>query len=140
MRVVLDTNIVVSALLFPTGQVTWLRDLWTARRILPLVCRATVRELIRVLAYPKLGLDEDDIQAVLGAYLPLTETVDATDDPMAGLPLCRDPHDQVFLVLALVGRAEVLVSGDIALRELGGQLPFAIEAPAEFRRRFHHGF
>jgi putative PIN family toxin of toxin-antitoxin system len=139
VRVVLDTNIVVSALLFPTGQVTWLRDLWTARRILPLVCRATVRELIRVLAYPKFGLEEDDIQAVLGAYLPLTETVDVTDDPMAGLPLCRDPHDQVFLVLALVGRAEVLVSGDIALRELGGQLPFAIEAPAEFRRRFHHG-
>lgn len=139
MRVVLDTNIVVSALLFPTGQVTWLRDLWTARRILPLVCRATVRELIRVLAYPKFGLEEDDIQAVLGAYLPLTETVDVTDDPMAGLPLCRDPHDQVSLVLALVGRAEVLVSGDIALRELGGQLPFAIEAPAEFRRRFHHG-
>jgi len=139
VRVVLDTNIVVSALLFPTGQVTWLRDLWTARRILPLVCRATVRELIRVLAYPKFGLEEDDIQAVLGAYLPLTETVDVTDDPMAGLPLCRDPHDQVFLVLALVGRAEVLVSGDIALRELGGQLLFAIEAPAEFRRRFHHG-
>lgn len=139
MRVVLDTNIVVSALLFPTGQVTWLRDLWTARRILPLACRATVRELIRVLAYPKFGLEEDDIQAVLGAYLPLTETVDVTDDPVAGVPLCRDPCDQVFLVLALVGRAEVLVSGDIALRELGGQLPFAIEAPAEFRRRFHRG-
>lgn len=136
MRVVLDTNVVLSALLFPRGQLTWLRHLWAAGRIQPLVCSATARELIHALGYPKFKLEEDDIQAVLAAYLPFTETVTMAKRPQAGLPSCRDPHARVFLTLAIAGRAEVLVSGDAAILRLAGRAPFTIETPAEFKKRF----
>lgn len=136
VRVVLDTNTVLSALLFPRGRLAWIRDLWTAGRILPLVCRATARELIDALAYPKFKLDQSEIQTLLAAYLPFTETIDVNDDASANVPLCRDPDDQVFLRLAAIGQAVVLVSGDGVLLELMEQVPFAIESAAEFRKRF----
>jgi predicted nucleic acid-binding protein len=56
LRVVLDTDTVLSALLFPEGRLAWLRDAWTCGSVLPVVCIATVRELIRALAYPKFEL------------------------------------------------------------------------------------
>jgi putative PIN family toxin of toxin-antitoxin system len=134
LRVVLDTNVVVSALLFQEGHVSWLRPLWTGGRILPLVSSATAGELLPVLAYPKFGLDEDEIRTVLAAYLPFAEVV--TVPARTTLPACRDPYDQIFLDLALVGLADVLVTGDAALLEMAGQVSFSIEAPADFKKRF----
>lgn len=136
VRVVLDTNTVLSTLLFPGGRLSWIRDLWTAGRILPLVCRATARELIDALAYPKFTLDEGEIRTVLAAYLPFTETIAVNDHAIVNVPLCSDPADQMFLRLAAIGQAEVLVSGDRALVGLAEPVPFAIETAAEFRKRF----
>lgn len=136
MRVVLDTNTVLSALLFPRGRLSWIRELWTAGRIVPLVCGGTARELIDALAYPTFSLDEGDIQTFLAAYLPFTETIDVSDEPIVDVPLCRDPDDQVFLRLAAIGEVVVLVSGDGALLEMVGQVAFAIENAADFRKRF----
>jgi len=136
VRVVLDTNTVLSALLFPRGRLFWIRDLWTVGRILPLVCRATARELIAALAYPKFKLDESDIQTLLSAYLPFTEAIDISDEAVVRVPRCSDSEDQKFLRLAAVGRADVLVSGDRALLKLAERAPFDIESPAEFRKRF----
>ena len=136
VNVVLDTNVVVSALLFERGRVAWVRGLWFDRRIVPLINRPTLQELVRVLAYPKFALDTDAMQAVLEAYVPYTTTVTVAGPVSGRLPRCRDPHDQPFLNLAAAGRAEVLVSGDRALLELAGRTPFAIEAPDRFRARF----
>ena len=69
-RLVLDTNILVSALLFQNGHLAWLRRSWQSRRISPLFCRATTDGLLRVLAYPKFRLDRNDITALLGDLLP----------------------------------------------------------------------
>jgi predicted nucleic acid-binding protein len=49
MRVVFDTNTVVSALLF-RGALSWLVEHWRDREVAPLVCRETANELARVLA------------------------------------------------------------------------------------------
>lgn len=54
-RVVLDTNCVVSALLFSRGRLAWLRRAWQSGRVVPLVSRGTATKLIRVLAYPKMN-------------------------------------------------------------------------------------
>ncbi|MFN2444414.1 MAG: putative toxin-antitoxin system toxin component, PIN family [Vicinamibacterales bacterium] len=136
LRVVLDTNTVVSSILFPGGRLGWMRHGWTEGRMLPLVSAATARELIRVLAYPKFKLDEGDIQSVLAAYLPFTETIEATHEVGAARALCSDPDDQMFVDLGMAGRIEALVSGDGALLERNGRLPFAIETAAEFAKRF----
>jgi putative PIN family toxin of toxin-antitoxin system len=136
LRVVFDTNTVLSAILFPQGRLTWIKDLWMARDVVPLVSRETSEELIRVLAYPKFALDEEEIGVLLGSYLPYVEGVNVGSNIPKNIPLCRDPEDQKFLLLAAKGKVEVLVSGDRALLELAGQTPFEIENPARFRKRF----
>ena len=136
VRVVLDTNTVLSALLFPRGRLVWIQELWSAGRILPLVSRATTRELIDALAYPKFELGENEIQTVLAAYLPFTEAVDVDDDLVVDIPACSDPADQMFLRLAGVGDAEVRVSGDRAMLALAGSTRFAVETVGQFQKRF----
>ena len=136
MRVVLDTNTVLSALVFENGRLVRIRDLWTGAKILPLVCAATVRELIAALAYPKFKLNEGDVRVLLAAYLPFTEAVVLLDETVAQVPRCSDPDDQVFLRLTAFGEAEVLVTGDKQVLALAQQAPFEIETPAQFLDRF----
>ena len=56
-RVVLDTNVVLSALVFRKGTTARLRAAWQGGHCLPLVSAATAQELMRVLSYPKFRLD-----------------------------------------------------------------------------------
>ena len=136
MRAVLDTNTVLSGLLFESGRLTWIRDVWIAGRFVPLCSRATSEELIRVLAYPKFGLDEDDVRAVVGSYIRFAEVVHIVSDNLDALPRCRDPKDQMFLDLAMCGNADVLVTGDDDLLALADSCDFAIDTPAKFKKRF----
>ena len=135
IRTVFDTGVVVSALLFRSGPVTRLRAHWSAREVEALVCRETVDELLRVLAYPKFALGGAEIEALLAEYLPWTLSIRLPARPAPRLPRCRDPHDQVFLELASAGRAAVLVTGDRDLLDLAGRVPFAIEEVAAFLAR-----
>lgn len=116
-RLVLDTNIVLSALVFGKGRLAKLRESWQRNDIVPLVCKATVSELLRVLAYPKFRLTADEQAELLADFLPWAEAVEL---PQAwpDLARCRDPKDQVFLVLAHVARADALVTGDADLLAL----------------------
>ena len=119
-RVVLDTNLVLSALVFVKGALVALRQAWQAGRFTPLASRATAAELIRVLAYPKFRLSHEEQQDLLGDYLPYCETVRLPSPPPA-VPSCRDPLDTPFLKLALAGKADLLVTGDqdlLALAEV----------------------
>ena len=133
-RLVLDTNVLVSALLFHAGSLSWLRAAWQSETVQPLASRQTTAELIRVLAYPRFGLVEDERQDLLDDYLPWCETV-AVPAPPPTVPRCRDPFDHVFLELALAGRADALVSGDGDLLALAEAFPVPILVPAEARDR-----
>ena len=119
-RVVLDTNIVISALLFTRGPAVRVRQAWQAAQVLPLASRVTVAELMRVLAYPKFKLTPEDRAELLADYLPAT-TVVSVPQPPPDVPSCRDPHDLPFLQLAAAGHADALVSGDADLLALAGQ-------------------
>lgn len=116
-RVVLDTNAVVSALVFAGGPAARLRRAWQSGALLPLVGNATVQELMRVLAYPKFRLDAQAQQELLADYLPWTEVV-RVPSPPPRVPECRDPNDLPFLHLAVAGRADALVTGDADLLAL----------------------
>lgn len=111
LRVVLDTNIVLSALLFRNGRLSWIRHAWQTDRLVPVVCRATATELLQVLAYPKFRLSAEEREELLADFLPWTETVvlpNDTPDP----PDCRDSSDRVFLHLAREAKVDTLVTGD----------------------------
>lgn len=128
-RVVLDTNAVLSALVFGRGATARLRAAWQSGRCLPLVSTATAQELVRVLGYPKFRLAAQEQQEMLADYLPYAEVAGIAQPP--AVPACRDPFDLPFLHLAAVGRADALVTGDADLLILArcGQCPIlTIEA------------
>lgn len=134
VRTVLDTNVLVSALLFPKGAVSWLRDAWRTGTILPLIGRDTVSELVRVLCYPKFRLATREREELLADYLPYCESVDVGEPPP--VPECRDPLDRIFLELALAGHADALVTGDEDLLALAPTFPVPILSPAAFAERW----
>jgi len=131
-RVVLDTNVLVSALIF-RGRLAWLREAWHGGQVRPLLCHVTANEMLRVLAYPKFRLTKVEIGALLADVLPAAETIDLGRRRGRALPRCRDPHDQIFLVLAQVAGADALVTGDRDLLTLAAQTPFPIWEAAKLR-------
>jgi putative PIN family toxin of toxin-antitoxin system len=135
MKLVLDTGVILSALLFPTGRLAWIADGWRDGRLRPLVNAETTTELLRTLTYPKFRLEEREIQVLLAAYLPWALAVAMPSGRAASLPRCRDADDQKFLELALAGKAVALVSSDKKLLELVDKVPFDILTPAQLRRR-----
>jgi putative PIN family toxin of toxin-antitoxin system len=132
-RVVLDTNVAISALLFSGGRLGWLRLAWQSHRLRPLISRPAAAELIRVLEYPKFSLRPEERESLLGEYLPWCEVVHVRRAP-AGLPPCRDPGDQMFLELAAVGKADFLVTGDADLLALESDFRVPIVTPEQFRQ------
>lgn len=130
LRVVLDTNCLVSALLFKNGRLVALRHAWQRGAITPIVCTETVAELIRVLAYPKFRISKEEIETLLADVLPFAETrsVKRPALPVSGL---NDPDDAIFVHLAKQSKADILVSGDAHLLQL--ELPdVRILSPADF--------
>jgi putative PIN family toxin of toxin-antitoxin system len=129
LRVVHDTNVAVSALLFRTGRLAWLRDAWAAGTVVPVVCESTIAELEQVLFYPKFDLSADEASALLGCYLEQSET---RPDPSASVrvPRCRDEDDRLFLRLAYAAGADALVTGDADLIALAPESRVRIVTPA----------
>ncbi|MBS3030650.1 MAG: putative toxin-antitoxin system toxin component, PIN family [Dolichospermum sp. DET50] len=116
LRVVIDTNIIVSALIFG-GKVSRLRLAWQNDLFIPLVSKATTTELIRVLAYPKFKLTPTEQEDLISDYILFCEAV-AMPDRLPVIPECRDPFDVPFLLLAVVSEADYLVTGDHDLLSL----------------------
>ena len=129
-RVVLDTNVVLSALIFG-GVLGALRSAWQNGRCRPLVSKVTAAELLRVLAYPKFQLTSAEQEELLSDYLPWCEVVRMPARPPR-IPACRDPGDRPFLELALAGKADVLVTGDKDLHALASRFRCPIVEPAAF--------
>jgi len=132
-RVVIDTNLVLSALVFAQGRLTPLRLAWQGTHCLPLVSSATAAELIRVLGYPKFKLTVVEQQELLADYLPYCTTVSMPAE-LPITPHCRDKFDLPFLQLAVTGKADYLVSGDQDLLSLVGQIVCPILTADQFMK------
>ena len=133
-RIVFDTNIALSALLFNHGRLAWLRHAWRERWCIPLISRPTAEELLRVLAYLKFKLEPPEREDLLADYLPFCETV-AIARPPPAKPECRDPSDIPFLQLAVAGHADYLVTGDADLLALTGTFAIPIVTAEELREK-----
>ena len=135
LRVVLDTNILVSALLF-TGKASNLVPFWREGRIVLLVSKKIIQEYLRVLSYPKFSLTDLEIQTLFHEeILPFIEVVKIVK-PFP--PTCRDPSDDHFLACAVAGKADALISGDfdlLSLRKIGRCPIFSLDT---FLSRIHH--
>ena len=126
-RVVPDTDVLVSALLFTGGSLSWLRAAWQSGAVVPLASRETTTELIRVLGCPKFRLTAQEGEDLLADYLPWCKAITLRTD--IEVPDCRDPFDRPFLEVALSGRADALVTGDGDLLALAPTFPVPILSP-----------
>jgi putative PIN family toxin of toxin-antitoxin system len=109
VRVVLDTNVLISALLFK-GELAGIVDLWKEGKIVPIVSRETFYEFRTVLEYPKFRLTKDDIKSIIEEeVLPFFEVVETVAEVSR---VCKDPDDDKFIACALSASADLVVSGD----------------------------
>lgn len=127
-RVVLDTNVLVSALVFRSGSVSRLPTLWQSGALTLLASPHTMAELERVLRYPKFNLAPARIRLLLSDYRPWCEIITVPTPPPA-VPVCRDPTDRPFLELARYAAADALVTGDADLHALAGVFAVPIITP-----------
>jgi putative PIN family toxin of toxin-antitoxin system len=129
VKVVVDTNVVISALLF--GDVPGkLIALWQSGVIKPVASKDIVDEYIRVLTYPKLKLFEEEINYLL--YQEILPFFDIIDVRQGRQILEKDPQDDKFIRCALKARAIYIISGDQHLLALKSYQKIRILSPAEF--------
>lgn len=136
--VVLDTNLVLSALVFASGRLAPLRSAWQGARCIPLVSQASASELMRVLAYPKFKLSATDREELLADYLPHCRSV-RIPARLPKLPLCRDANDQIFIELAAVGKADFLMTGNKDLLVIAAEFNRPIVTAESFLARLDEG-
>lgn len=109
IRVVLDTNVVISALVF-RGVAVPLVSAWQSGRFKMLVSRQLLNEYIRVLHYPKFHLTPQEIHhAIVEQVAPFVTAVKVVRIPRI---IQVDPSDNHVLACASAGKANVIVSGD----------------------------
>jgi len=121
LRVVLDTNIIVSSLLSPSGAPAAVLDAWRELRFVLLLSPAMLEELRCTLARPRIrrkyGVAAKDVGTICQALERYALWVKG-DTPFDKTVL-SDADDVKFLACALEGRADCIVSGDHHLLQLG---------------------
>ena len=131
-RVVLDTNVLASALLFKC-KVSRLVELWQKRKIIPVISKETFAELTTVLHYPKFSLSKDEIRSVIEhEILPYFEVIEVVKDVKG---MCRDPGDDNFISCALSASVDCIVSGDKDFCDLGQYKTVRIISASDFLRK-----
>jgi len=115
IRVVLDTNVLISALLF-TGESSRVFQLWQDRKIIPVICPETFAELRAVLRYPKFNLADPEISDIIQSeILPYFDVIDLVQEIRN---VCRDPQDDKFIACAISAGVDYLVTGDRDLADM----------------------
>ena len=129
VKVVVDTNVVISALLFG-GVPGKLIALWQSDTINPVASKEIVDEYLRVLTYPKFKLSEEEINYLLyQEILPFFDIIDVRQGPQT---LEKDPQDDKFIRCALAANAIYIISGEQHLLALKSYHKIKILSPADF--------
>lgn len=141
MRVLLDTNILISYLLTPAqnSPVTKIVTQGLLGDFVLLVPEELLQELKRK-AHEKKYLVERIAPEEIGKFVDVltgvSEPIPKIDEPIPAVT--RDPKDDYLLAYALVGRADYLVSGDNDLLVLEQVGELSIVSPQEFLKMLHH--
>ena len=110
MRLVVDTNVLVSALLSATSSPARLVLLWRAGRFDLLTATEQLDEVARVTRYPKIR--ERLTPTVAGRLVNDLRALAVTFDALPAVDVSPDPDDNYLLAIAMAGSADFLVTGD----------------------------
>jgi putative PIN family toxin of toxin-antitoxin system len=133
LRVVLDTNVLVSGLAYPASIPGRILAAWNAGALEVVLSRYILDEMVRVLPrLPRIALSPAELRDLADSFLLLAEIVEPlpTNDPEL-----RDAADQPILATLQAAAADTLITGDKDLLALAGRYP--ILTPAAFWQR--HG-
>ncbi|HEU4760046.1 MAG TPA: putative toxin-antitoxin system toxin component, PIN family [Dehalococcoidia bacterium] len=134
-RAVLDTNVIISALISDKGAPRRIFGAWLAGRFTLVTSPSIIAEADRALHYHKIrhvyGLSEEEIATAIAL---LWSHGQLTPDAYRIERAAADPDDDKFLACALEGAAEFIVTGDKELLSLGAYRSTRIVTPAEFLR------
>lgn len=133
MRVVFDTNIFVSALVLPGSRAdVALRRIVDGKDVL-VISKAIIDELLIVLAN-KFARDADELSRVAVFLADLAEVV----RPRGRISILADVEDNRILECARSGKANIIVTGDKAMLDLGRYRDIEIVSLREFLDRHEH--
>jgi putative PIN family toxin of toxin-antitoxin system len=133
IRVVLDTNVLISALLFK-GELSRIVGVWQKGKIVPVISKETFSELRTVLEYPKFSLSRAEIESLIEhEMLPFFEVVNVSKHAKGA---SRDPGDDKFISCALSANADCIVTGDKDLSDLRKYQSIKIIHASDFIKMF----
>jgi len=124
-RVVIDTNVFISALLW-NGNPEKVLELWRKERILLLLSPFLSSEIFSILE--RSNVDNEDIQY----FIQSLENHSVKIIPVTNITLCRDPKDNEILSLAVNGDANYIITGDRDLLTFRNVKGVTIVNPKEF--------
>ena len=131
MRVVIDTNVMVSGVLNPHGPPGRIVNALLAETITALHDDRILSEYCEVLLRPAFGFPRQDVEALLDFIESAGEHVSA--EPLA--LVLPDPNDLPFLEVAASGGADALITGNLRhFKPRRGQHNVRIATPADFLR------
>jgi uncharacterized protein len=131
VRIVIDTNVLVSAFLYD-GVPLEVISLAESGAIEVATSNEAITELLAVLSRHRfsqrlrsLGLSAS---AIVRRYREIAIVIDLVDPPK----ICSDPDDDMFIGIAVAAKADMIVSGDRHLLEITDISPAPIVTPSEF--------
>ena len=137
LKVVLDTNIFVSSLLVKSGLPAQVLDIWRERGYLLIVSHDIITEIHSTLSYPRIrrkyALTDDDVAQLIALLEQDALVVPGHAD--VARTVTDDPADEMVLACAVDAQADVIVSGDHHLVDLGSFRSISILTARQFLER-----
>jgi putative PIN family toxin of toxin-antitoxin system len=132
MRVVLDTNVLVSRFLVPNGKSARIIQYWETRFYQLLLSEPIIAECSRVLNYPRIRRKYSYTNEEMEHYISSLKAQCLMTQPEIRVEVVHaDPDDNAIIECAVAGSADFIVSGDAHLQSLGKYSGIPILSPAE---------
>lgn len=140
MRAVIDTNVIISHFLSPSGTPALILALWEKGLFELIVTEAILAEYLRVLGYEHIQsrhqMSPEEISQAVADFRSFAVVVEP-DDPIT--VIADDRSDNMFLEAAVAGSCDYVVSGDPHLLRLGEYRGIQIMTPAAFLATLEEG-
>lgn len=132
MRIVLDTNVLISGIYFsgPTGRIL---AAWRSGKLQLAVSIEILEEYFNVAERLASRYSGVEYEGVLGLIIQNTQLLQGADLPE---PVSEDPEDDKFLACALASNTRIIASGDSELRKVSGYADFWVLTPKGFISEF----
>ena len=132
MKIVLDTNVLISGIFF-SGPPHQILKAWQEDKIKIIVSEDILLEYQRVaeeLSHQFSSVDIDQILELLTVHAEIVDTRDFQ------ITICEDPDDNKFLSCALASKSKIIVSGDKHLLKISGLEGIQVLKPREFTDKY----